>query len=268
MMKVNDFIEKAKLAVDSKTLYIKGCFGAPMNAKNKKRYSNNTEYNKKRADLIDACTSDTFGFDCVCLIKGILWGWNADKNKTYGGASYESNDVPDFGTEGMLNYCKDVSTDFTKIEKGEVLWLKGHAGIYIGNGLAIECTPKWANDVQITAVKNIGTLKGYNSRKWTKHGKLKFIDYTEEYKIQLPSRGYFQKGDRGDDIDLIDNWLYERYHDKNVLGKIFGKNTEKYVKKFQTQAKKQGIYTGKNATIDGKIGRLTLKAMRESGFKY
>ena len=49
---------------------------------------------------------------------------------------------------------------------------------------------------------------------------------------------------------------------------MFGDNTVKDVKKFQTEAKAQGIYTGKNATIDGKIGRLTLKAMRESGFKY
>ena len=33
-----------------KTLYVMGCFGAPMNKKNKERYTKNYEYNKERAD--------------------------------------------------------------------------------------------------------------------------------------------------------------------------------------------------------------------------
>ena len=74
-----------------KTLYIMGCFGAPMNSKNKERYSRNHDYNMKteRTVMIKSATSDTFGFDCVCFIKGLLWGWNGDKSKTYGGAVYE-----------------------------------------------------------------------------------------------------------------------------------------------------------------------------------
>ena len=86
--------------------------------------------------------------------------------------------------------------------------------------------------------------------------------------IILPARGYFKKGDKGDDIIKINDWLYSKYKNKKTLGILFGDNTKADVKKFQTEAKKQGIYTGKNATIDGKIGKLTLKAMRESGFKY
>lgn len=61
---------------------------------------------------------------------------------------------------------------------GEAVWLDGHIGVYIGNGLAVECTPKWANKVQITAVGNIGRKSGYNNRTWVKHGKLPWIDYT------------------------------------------------------------------------------------------
>jgi hypothetical protein len=39
--------------------------------------------------------------------------------------------------------------------------------------------------VQITAVGNIGTKSGYKSRKWTKHGKLPYIEYamTEDDEI-------------------------------------------------------------------------------------
>lgn len=178
VMTNNEFVKKAKdIANNYKTLYVLGCFGSPMNATNKKRYTSNNSYNKSRASIINAASYDTFGFDCVCLIKGILWGWNGNVNKTYGGAIYGSNGVPDVGADAMMNYCTNVSTNFNNIEVGEVVHMKGHIGIYIGDGLAVECTPIWKNKVQITAVGNIGKKSGYNTRTWVNHGKLKFIDY-------------------------------------------------------------------------------------------
>lgn len=120
-----------------------------------------------------------FMFDCIGLIKGILWGWKGS-NAVYGGAGYAINGVPDVNTEGMLAKCKNVSTNFSDVEVGEYLWMNGHCGIYIGDGLAVECTPKWDNKVQITAVGNIGSKKGYNTRTWTKHGKLPYITYVKE----------------------------------------------------------------------------------------
>lgn len=175
-----EFVEKAKkIANEYKTLYVMGCFGAPMNARNKTRYCNNNAYNRQpaRTKMIKNATADTFGFDCVCLIKALLWGWCGDKNKTYGGATYCSNGVPDIGADTMIKVCSDVSSNFNDIVAGEVVWLQGHIGIYIGDGLAVECTPAWQNRVQITAVSNIGKKVGYNHRKWTKHGKLPYIDY-------------------------------------------------------------------------------------------
>ena len=78
------------IAKNYKTLYVMGCFGAPMTAANKKRYTQNHSYNRQptRTAMINAASADTFGFDCVCLIKGVLWGWNGDKNAIYGGAGY------------------------------------------------------------------------------------------------------------------------------------------------------------------------------------
>lgn len=180
-MKNTEFVAKAiDIANNYKTLYVMGCFGAPMNEKNKARYIKNHEYNRSasRAKMINAASDDTFGFDCVCLVKGLLWGWNGDKNARYGGAKYKSNGVPEIGTESMICVCSDVSSDFSKIEKGELLWLKGHVGIYIGNGMAVECTPAWDNKVQITACNC--TKSGYNRRNWTKHGKLPYIEYVKE----------------------------------------------------------------------------------------
>lgn len=190
VMKASEFVAKLKdVAENYKTLYVMGCFGAPMNTKNKNRYCDNHEYNRQaaRTKMIKAASTDTFGFDCVCLIKGILWGWKGDKSKTYGGAAYKSNGVADVSADGMINLCKNVTTDFSKIEVGEAVWCKGHIGVYIGNGLAVECTPSWKNKVQITAVKNIGTKSGYNARTWTKHGKLPYIEYdVKETKPEAP----------------------------------------------------------------------------------
>lgn len=178
-----ELVNKAMdIAEHYKTLYVMGCFGAPMTDNNKKRYTQNHEYNTRaeRKNMILSATSDTFGFDCVCLLKGIVWGWNGDKNATYGGASYNTKVIPDLSADQMVTKCYNTSTDFTQIEKGEYLWKSGHAGIYVGDGLAVECTPAWKNCVQVTAVGNIGYKAGYNSRIWTKHGKLPYIEYVEE----------------------------------------------------------------------------------------
>lgn len=180
VIKASEFAKKLRdIALGYKTLYVMGCFGAPMNAANKKRYCNNHSYNKQpaRQRMINAASDDTFGFDCVCLLKGVMWGWNGDKTKTYGGAGYAVNGVPDIGADSMINVCSNVSSDFSNILVGEAVWVKGHIGLYVGDGLAVECTPAWKNKVQITAVGNIGTKSGYNTRKWTKHGKLPYVEY-------------------------------------------------------------------------------------------
>lgn len=179
IMKASDFVAKLKdIATNYKTLYVMGCFGAPMTAANKKRYIDHHPYNKQpaRVKLINAASADTFGFDCVCLIKGVLWGWSGDKSKIYGGAKYATKGVSDVDANTMINLCSEVSTDFSKIEIGEAVWTNGHIGVYIGNGLAVECTPAWKNRVQITACNC--SKPGHNTRQWKKHGKLPYIDYT------------------------------------------------------------------------------------------
>lgn len=166
-----DFIAKAiDIACNYKTLYVMGCFGSPLTASNKIRYCQNHSYNKdpERTAMIQNASADTFGFDCVCLVKGILWGWDGDTSKTYGGATYASNGVPDVGADTMINYCEDISSDFSNILPGEFVWMSGHCGIYIGEGEVVESTPAWKNCVQITKL---------SARKWLKHGKLPWVEY-------------------------------------------------------------------------------------------
>ena len=189
-MKAKIFVDRlVDIAKNYKTLYVMGCFGAPMTAANKTRYTQNHAYNKAadRVAMINAASADTFGFDCVCLIKGVLWGWSGDVSRTYGGASYAVNGVPDIGADSMIKVCSGVTTDFSGIVPGAVVWMEGHIGVYIGDGLAVECTPKWENKVQITAVGNIGQKAGYNTRTWTKWGRLPYIDYTAEETAETPT---------------------------------------------------------------------------------
>lgn len=174
------------VALNYRTLYVMGCFGAPMTAANREYYAQNHSYNQQtvRTTMIKSATAETFGFDCSGLIKGLLWGWTGDHGHKRGGASYASNGVPDKNANQMIALCKDATTDFSKIEVGELLWMDGHVGIYIGAGKAVEATPSWENGVQVTVVRNVAAGTG---RKWTKHGKLPWVTYTGEVDAPAPS---------------------------------------------------------------------------------
>lgn len=266
VMKASEFVEKLKkVEKNYKTVYVMGCFGAPMTSSNKSRYTNNHSYNRqlKRRVLIRAASADTFGFDCVNLIKGILWGWNGDKNKTYGGARYKSNGVPDVSANDMIRLCKGVTTNFSNIEVGEAVWCEDHIGVYIGNGLAIECTPAWKNKVQITAVKNIGTKRGYNSRTWTKHGKLPYIDYDVENSVDNDDRNdatgkgvcdvevkVLKQGAAGSHVRALQHLLIGYGYSCGSAGADghFGPGTDKAVRAYQK---------AKGLTADGSVGPAT-----------
>ena len=233
MMKASEFVAKLKdIANNYKTLYVMGGFGAPMTESNKKVYIEQYSYNKKsaRKAMIEAATADTFGFDCVCLVKGVLWGWNGDASKTYGGAVYQSNDVPDTTIENLLKSCSDVSDDFSNIVPGEFVTMKGHCGVYIGDGLAVECTPKWENKVQITAVGNIGDVEGYNTRTWVSHGKLPYVDYSD-----VVPYIFLRKGDVCENVKTLQTALIALGYSCGSCGVdgSFGPATEIAVKNYQ-----------------------------------
>lgn len=182
MIFINNYEFSAKvknIAKNCNTLYVLGCPGAPLNAANRRRYTQNYSYNRRqnRVDKIISSSSDVFGFDDAFLIKSVLWGWTGNKKDNYGGAKYESNGVPDIGADAMIKRCIDVSANFNKIDIGEIIWRQGHVGVYIGNGLAVECSSRWADKVQITGVSNISENRAYNNREWVKHGKLPYINY-------------------------------------------------------------------------------------------
>lgn len=121
----------------------------------------------------------SWNFDCVILIKAILWGWNENKEHDHGGAIYGSNKVYDDSADTIINRCKEVSNNFQKIQAGELLWMNGHVGIYIGNGEVIECTAAWEGKVLYSKIDNNGnrSRNGTYVGKWAKHGKLPYLMY-------------------------------------------------------------------------------------------
>lgn len=184
IMKASELVRRhIDAAKNYKTVYMWGCFGMPVTESiiREKAAQYPSWYTAaKQAELRKQIGNGYFGFDCVNLTKGILWGWNGNQNAVYGGARYAANGVPDVSADGMIAKCMDVSASgWDKLAPGEGLWMPGHWGLYIGDGLAVECTPIWKNGVQITAVQNIGTT-GYHARNWQKHGKLPWVEYDTE----------------------------------------------------------------------------------------
>lgn len=148
------------------TYYAMGAIGSPATEKNKSRY------NAPKAP------SESFLFDCSgYAYKAIPLGWTGDRKRVYGGAD-PAKDMELFNCNDILKYCRDVSSDFSDIVPGEVLYMRNHVGIYCGNGIALECTSKWDNCVLQSQVTNVASSHDMPyKRKWLKHGKLPFIDY-------------------------------------------------------------------------------------------
>lgn len=212
------------IAKNYKTYYVNGAFGWVMTKNMKERAIRERSYNAGDAVKIRGLSSDTIGFDCICLLKSILWGWCGNYDHQYGGAGYAVNGVPDMTETAMIDRCNGATTDFSNVQVGEMLYYNvggnTHAGIYIGDGLAVECTPQWKNGVQITAVLNIGKKEGYNGRKWTKHGMLPFFAYVGGT-VEVPTTKPVTKP-----TDNLSQYTDEQLA-QMVIAKVFGNNPQR-----------------------------------------
>lgn len=133
----------------------------------KTKYKLGTFFNTKQ----DGC----YLCDCSGLIKAVFWGY--PNNGKY------QKDFPDMNANTMISQCTNVSTNFKGIVPGELVWMTGHIGVYLRDGVVIECTPKWKNGVQMSYLNNglNDNVYGLPERKWTKHGMLtKYIDYADK----------------------------------------------------------------------------------------
>lgn len=269
LMKASSFTSKLKeIATKEKTVYAWGMFGSPITRAivNGKASQYPSWYTSNKVygifEPLYGLNPPVWGFDCVGLVKGVLWGWNDDSSKTYGGAVYASNGVPDISADAMISRCFSVSTDFSSVTVGEFLWMKGHCGVYIGNGLAVESTPAWENGVQITACNCYKT--GYKSRYWTKHGKLPYIVYEctenassvkEVSNTVAVELAVLKKGSKGATVKTLQRLLKSLgYKGKNgrdlAIDGDLGSNSEYALRLFQESA---------GLSVDGICGKNTWK---------
>lgn len=190
-----EFVDKLKfLEKNYKTCYMLGSWGMKTTKSNIDQAVARTDVNNKPYKTSAYSIMDKgWMFDCVCMIKSVLWGFNGNESKPRGGgASYGSNGVPDIGADSMIKKCIGVTTDFSNIEIGEAVWVKGHIGVYIGDSKVIECTPRWniaPHGVKITNLGNHGVYTGW-SRTWTKHGKIPYITYVKEDELDMTKQEF------------------------------------------------------------------------------
>lgn len=229
-LKADKFISKLHdIATKEKTVYAWGMFGSPITKSivNGKATQYPTWYtdSKINSTFAPLYGKGAWGFDCIGLIKGVLWGWNGDSSKTYGGAVYASNGVPDLSADATIKICSNVSTDFSSIEVGEFLWMVGHCGIYIGSNFLIESTPRWGNGVQVTSL---------NARNWLKHGKLPWVEYSvkEVKNIVQIELTVLQKGSKGEQVKTLQRLLNAFGYILEVDGD-FGSKTDSALRSYQ-----------------------------------
>ncbi len=243
-MEANSFVSKlCSIVSNQKTVYAWGMFGSTITKERVQGKAKQYPYWYTERKISSVFTPlygsnpPTWGFDCIGLIKGVLWGWNGEVNKTYGGAVYASNGVPDISADAMIDRCNEVSSNFNAIAIGEYLWMKGHCGIYIGNGQVVESSPKWKNGVQITAL---------TARNWLKHGKLPYIIYNERevknvVNIEL---SVLRKGSKGEQVKTLQR-LLNAFGDKLDVDGDFGSLTQTALKSYQKK---------NNLVVDGICG--------------
>lgn len=170
------------------TCYMLGPWGWPTTDKMITRATtqgSNVQKNRTWKPAALAIKNRGYIFDCVGLIKGILWGWDGDRSKSYGGAGYACNGVPDIGADTMISKCSPRTDGWDDMPAGAVVWMPGHIGIHVGGGVCIEATPRWDGGVQQSAIFNRtdGRALGWaKTRTWKKWGLLPWVDYSDREK--------------------------------------------------------------------------------------
>ncbi len=190
--------------------------------------------------------------DCIGLIKGYLW------TREDGKLVYKLDNRPDKGANGMFTAAKIKGAIGTLPEiPGLLLYHSGHAGVYIGNGWAIEAQGFSAGIIKTQVSK----------RNWTHWYACPYMDYLNadgtaitEYaglaSATVNRTLSYQEGKSmmsGDDVKELQNRLLYLGYDCGEADGHFGPLTSAAVRAFQ---QKNGL------EVDGIVGALTRVALQ------
>lgn len=173
-----DFCKKA--VEDGNWVYLMGTIGQTLSqdllnerekANPHKWYTNSKVANIQK--LIDTANRSYRCVDCVGMIKCYYWG-------DYGtGNASGYNASSDWSADYMWNHSsKKGPIALIPETPGVAVWMSGHIGVYIGNGMVIESTPntKYSRYSHGLGGPCITKLTGRN---WTGWLKIPFIEYEE-----------------------------------------------------------------------------------------
>ena len=163
-----------------------------------------------------------------------------------------------YGNNGVEKYFDKF--EYSQAKKGDwIIWNKGskqapnsHVGMFI---------ERVGNNKVKSYSQNQAGIKAFNFCNVDEDGILGVL--RPKIYLQddfLPPRGYFTKGDSGDKIELIDEFLANQ-----VKGNYYGSFTVACVKALQEKGKEEGLYDDE---IDGNWGPKTQKLAEHYGFKY
>ena len=208
-------------------------------------------------------------FDCWNLVKALINDPNIDQNYTYGYHAPAVGNMGDWDGWTILQHCSDISTDFTRIFVGEYLYMAGHAGVYIGNGLVVECTCDCEGGCLISRITSSGARyrNGVYGRSWTYHGKLtEWIDYNIK-----PSGKIDEDGEWGmETTRLVQKVMRKEYPQLDVDGIISSQEIaqKKYLLNADTSSWEFVAYPLGSPTImalQNRLNQLGYDARKEDG---
>lgn len=217
--------------------------------------------------------------DCIGLIKGFFWtnGGKGVLEYINGGEKftnkYGSNGCPDKGANSMLAWlkakgCKNGKIDTLPDVPGILLFKSGHVGVYVGDGWAVEAQGFNYGIVKTKVSKRPWTEWAYLPESLlTYDGSTVEIPDTPDKPAEEEQPTIYKLGSRtlkrtspnmrGDDVKEMQTRLNALGYDCGEVDGVFGKNSEKGVKAFQTAM---------SLEVDGKFGKKSfaaLEAIRE-----
>lgn len=181
----DEFVELLLSITKLKTVYMSSGTLSDVTTKNRNTFASWCP-SAWKSGKVDKCIKDVLdkgthlGADCSNLFKALVWGWNPNGKKVQpngAGVIRKSNGLKDINANLLFQTCENISTDMKKIKPGEIVWCKGHIGMYYGKINRVD------HVIDSTISLNGVKLNKMSRQKWTHHGEFPWVDYTQKNKV-------------------------------------------------------------------------------------
>lgn len=150
-------------------------------------YDNHYPYNVMKWNYAEQCWT----CDCLGFVHTLINGFCGDRSILGGGAVMDDFVCYSDEITTITQYCYDQSSDFNIIDPGEILYMPGHVGLYIGEceplgdgrkfNVAECCYSSFGGGGMLTWVDADGLRRnhknGATAGYWTRHGKCVRVEY-------------------------------------------------------------------------------------------